>query len=131
MSAIAEVRNASSISLRAFGFNGFASRATSIAFAAAACNRSWTRCGWSILAAVDALSHEPRLRGAGEELGARVDLVGMEVVHRAVRVVDAEARGAIGCRALDRGVHFLGHVGAGALVFDAAHHDLAVCRDAA
>jgi len=84
-----------------------------------------------VVAAVDALAHEPRLRGADEQLGARVDLIGIEVVHVAVGVVDAEPRRAVRCGTFDGGVHFLGHPGARALVLDAAHHHVAVGRDAA
>src|SRR6267378_1402401 len=56
-----------------------------------------------VVAAVDPLPHAPRLRGADDELGARVEVVREDVVHRAVRIVDADAACAGARRAIDAG----------------------------
>src|SRR5439155_8336088 len=84
-----------------------------------------------VVSAVDALAHAPRLRGPDDELGAWIEIIGEDVVHRAVRVVHAEPARSPARRTVDARVRLVRHPLARALVLDALHHHLRVRRDAA
>ena len=66
---------------------------------------------------VEPLHHLPALGRAGDEIGPRVQVVGVDVPHASVGIVDHDLRRARGESALDRGVGVLGHPFPGPAVF--------------
>ena len=80
---------------------------------------------------VDAVHHAQRLVEATHQVGARIELLGEDVVHSPVRVVDDDLRCAGGRGALDGRVDVGGHEVPEALVLDLALHELVAARDPA